>query len=117
MSEHNHQVALIEWANLNLGRYPELKWLFAIPNGGLRNKAQAGKLKAEGVKAGVADLCLPVPRRGYNGLWIELKFGDNQLTKDQNEFHKFILANGGCSVVYWDWQDAVRGIEWYMSMI
>jgi hypothetical protein len=47
--------------------------LFAIPNGGARHKAIAGKLRAEGVRAGVPDICLPVPRGEYHGLFIELK--------------------------------------------
>ena len=56
MSEHAHQVALFDWANLHLGRMPELAAMYAIPNGGARSKATAGKLKAEGVKAGVPDI-------------------------------------------------------------
>ena len=47
--------------------------LFAIPNGGHRHKAVAAKLKAEGVRPGVPDLCLPVARGLHHGLYIELK--------------------------------------------
>lgn len=39
----------------------QLKWLHAIPNGGDRHGATAGKMKAEGAKAGVWDMFLPVP--------------------------------------------------------
>jgi hypothetical protein len=49
-SEHDQQVALFTWANQNLDRYPVLRWMFAVPNGGHRHPAVAGKLKAEGVK-------------------------------------------------------------------
>lgn len=73
--EHSHQVALFMWAadELAAGRYPELELMFAIPNGGERNKVVASRLKAEGVKAGVPDVCLPVARHGVYGLWLELK--------------------------------------------
>jgi len=58
--ERPHQVALIKWVRSVKGAYPVLKILYAVPNGGKRNFRVARKLKAEGVMAGVADLCLPV---------------------------------------------------------
>lgn len=77
-SEHDEQAALFQWAALHEGEEPRLRLLFAIPNGGKRSKATAGRLKAEGVKAGVPDVFLPamMGRIGelYNGgLFIELK--------------------------------------------
>ena len=84
MSEHDEQSAIFEWAALMQGAYPELGLLFAIPNGGKRDKATAGKLKAEGVKAGVPDMCLPVSNGKYHGLFIELKVGENNPTDKSN---------------------------------
>jgi hypothetical protein len=46
---------------------------FAIPNGGGRKRAQAGMLKAEGVKAGISDILLALARGGLHGLFIEMK--------------------------------------------
>jgi len=88
MSEHAEQCALIEWADLMVatGKYPQLEWLHAIPNGGHRNKITAGKMKAEGVKAGVLDLHLPVPVGGCPGLWVEMKYGRNKLTETQQRW-------------------------------
>ncbi len=63
-TEHVEQVSLMRWAALTKRRRPELALLYAIPNGGDRHKAVAAKLSAEGVKSGVPDLCLPVPRLG-----------------------------------------------------
>ena len=38
-------------------KYPNMNHnLFAVPNGGKRNKIIAGKMKAEGALAGVSDL-------------------------------------------------------------
>ena len=67
-SESQEQQALFEWAELSKRCFPELELLFHVPNGGARSKATAGRLKAEGVKPGVPDLCLPVPRGAYHGL-------------------------------------------------
>lgn len=72
-SEAREQETIFEWSFLARGRYPELKLLFAIPNGGSRHPAEAAHLKAQGVKSGVPDMCLPVARGGYHGLYIELK--------------------------------------------
>jgi len=72
-SEHEEQKAVIEWVLWNQNKYPELRLLFAVPNGGHRNKIVAAKLKAEGVKPGVPDLILPVARCEYHGLAIEMK--------------------------------------------
>ena len=72
-TEAQEQITLMNWAALQSGKYPELKLLYHVPNGSSRSKAEAGRLRAEGVKAGVPDLCLPVPRGKYHGLYIELK--------------------------------------------
>lgn len=75
--EEAHQITLFEWVERVRARYPLLRLLHHIPNGGLRHKAVAGKLKAMGAKAGVPDLFLPVAReiKGvlYHGLYIEMK--------------------------------------------
>ena len=67
-TESVEQQSLFRWAAYQSGKYPELKLLYHVPNGGSRNKAEAGRFKAEGVKAGVPDLCLPVPRGEFHGL-------------------------------------------------
>jgi len=72
-TEHDEQVKIVEWVNDNLERYPDLCMFFANPNGGLRHKATAGQLKAEGVRSGIPDLFLDAPRGPYHGLRIELK--------------------------------------------
>lgn len=71
--EGAEQRALFAWAKLNERSHPELALLHAIPNGGKRNPREAANLKAQGVKAGVPDICLPVPRGGCASLYIELK--------------------------------------------
>lgn len=69
--EGMEQAALFRWMQV---RHP-LAWKLAyhVPNGGHRVKAVAAKLKAQGVKAGVSDICLPMARGGWFGLYIEFK--------------------------------------------
>lgn len=51
--EHREQVALFEWVEYQLTRYPELELLFAIPNDGDRHPVVGARLRAEGVRRGV----------------------------------------------------------------
>jgi len=76
-SEATEQETLIQWCGWQQSKYPELKLIYHIPNGGSRNTLEAANLKRQGVKAGVPDLCLPVARNGFHGLYIEMKYGKN----------------------------------------
>jgi hypothetical protein len=67
--EHSIQAGCVKWFRY---QYPR-NLIYAIPNGGLRNKVVAAKLKAEGVLSGVPDLHIPVAKKGYHGLFIEMK--------------------------------------------
>ena len=92
--ESGHQEALFEWAQYQLWHMPELEYMFHVPNGGKREKATAVALKRQGVKAGVPDIVLPVPRDGYHGLYIELKAGKNKPTQNQKRWLKFLQEQG-----------------------
>jgi hypothetical protein len=72
-TESQEQVTLFVWAGRESERYPALALLVHIPNGGLRDKMTAARLKREGVKPGFPDLMLPVQRGGYAGLFVEMK--------------------------------------------
>lgn len=116
MTEHDLQASIIAEVNLRANQDPIWALLFAIPNGGHRSKATAGKLKAEGVRAGVPDLFLPVARHGYHGLFIELKVGRNQPTELQRVWLDRLIAQGYCCRVVWDNPHKVISIiEWYLE--
>lgn len=120
ITEHDHQVAVIDWANLMAqGKYPMLKWLYAVPNGGARHIVTARRLKAEGVKPGVPDLCLPYPtwRVKYHGLYIEMKSKDTKgsLSKDQKEWIEYLTSVGYKVVTAWTAEEAIEAIEEYLQ--
>jgi hypothetical protein len=114
-SEAAHQTALFAWAALSCYRWPELAWMFAIPNGGTRNKVEAGFMKAAGVRAGVPDILLPVARWGKHGLWIELKVGNNKPRKNQNEWMQMLKHLGYAVVVAYSWTQAKDYIIQYLD--
>ena len=86
--ESGHQEALFEWAAYHMDCMPELEYMHHIPNGGKRDKRTAVALKRQGVKAGVPDICLPVARNGYHGLYIELKAGYKEPRKVASIFER-----------------------------
>lgn len=112
--EHIEQSALFYWAKLREPHTPELALLFAIPNGGHRHKAVAAKLKAEGVKAGVPDVCLPVPRGQYHGLYIELKAPGGRATDLQRNWLLALGAQGYFTRLCVGWEEAKKTIEDYL---
>jgi hypothetical protein len=117
-SEHGEQMAVFQWVAFNRERFPELKWLYAIPNGGGRSARQGAMLKAEGVKPGVSDLCLPVARHGYHGLYIEMKKKKgvpSDVSASQKEFIAFVQEQGYFAKPAFGWEQAVPILEWYMT--
>ena len=84
--EAEEQSALFRMLEPLSVRHPELLLLYAIPNGGSRNKIEAAHLKAQGVKRGVPDLCLPVARGGYHGLYIEMKRQQGGRVSDEQKW-------------------------------
>jgi hypothetical protein len=103
MSEATEQAALVQWAQLNEQQYPELRYLFHIPNGGWRHYQTAVRLKGQGVKRGVPDLFLPFP---LPGLWIEMKFGKNKLTPNQSRWCRELSRAGYHVAVCWSFEEA-----------
>ncbi len=59
----------VKWFELQHPHY----MVYAIPNGGSRSKVEAKIMKGEGVLAAIPDLCIPVPKKGYASLYIEMK--------------------------------------------
>lgn len=124
-NEDSHQIALGAQVAKYVNIYPELKWLFHVPNGGSRNAIEGQKFKAMMVRPGVSDLLLLVPRRGFHGLIIELKHEAQGLTDEakakmvspkQKEFLTFETEQGYCCGVAYGFDEAWGAICWYMDI-
>ena len=115
LPEHAEQVNVIQWCRWNEGRYPCLKWLHAIPNGGKRDVVVAIRLKAEGVKSGVSDLFLPFPVAPKIGLYIEMKAMDGSLSDNQTDFLFYAQSVGYAAVVCFGSEQAINTIENYLE--
>lgn len=115
MSEHEQQVMLFQWADLMSHSEERLHMLFAIPNGGKRHRGTAIKLKAEGVRAGVPDIFLAIPRPPYAGLFIEMKFGRNRPTDEQKLWLSELNRHGYKCAISYSWVDAADEIWDYLG--
>jgi hypothetical protein len=113
--EHQSQVTLFRWAALAQSHHPALALLHAIPNGGHRHPAVAARLKAEGVKRGVPDLSLPVPRHGCHGLYLEFKTKRGCLSREQRFWAEALQAQGYRFAVCRAWHQAAALIADYLD--
>ena len=110
--EHRLQVQCVKWFR---AMHPDLApLLFAIPNGGARNEITGAKLKAEGVVAGVADLCLAVPRDG-GVLFLELKTPTGRQSQSQLQWQAAVTEAGNTYVVIRDFSQFVSTINNYLA--
>lgn len=111
------QVELFKLVRGNRYRFPELRLVFAVPNGGHRFKATAVSMYQEGVEAGVWDVFVSVPTVYYHGLWIEMKAEGNGLTPDQKSFGEAVKKNGYATSVCYSSEAAWRRICSYLGII
>lgn len=113
--EAGEQAALFRWVSYYRGYCPDVDMLYHIPNGGSRNPKEGANLKRQGVRAGVPDLCLPVARQGFHGLYIEMKAGNNKPTAEQNGWLYALALQGYATAVCYGWQEAKEVIEKYLG--
>lgn len=131
-AEHG-RVPEVTSGDLNNPANPELLWLHHAANGGSRGDSSAsrairgGQLKAQGVRAGVADLFLPMQahRVHLNGLYIEMKKPDEKpkranskggLSDDQLAFRDFVTEQGYSWHVCYSWREAADVIIHYFML-
>lgn len=109
-TESDEQIALFRWAAYESKAMPELQMLYHIPNERKCSAQQGARMKAEGRKAGVPDICLPVARGGFHGLYIELKrTKGGKVSEEQAGWLKALQRCGYRAEVCKGW-DAARGV-------
>jgi len=110
-TEHEEQAALFRWlAFVGATVCPEALLAFAIPNAAKRSMALAAMMKAEGMKAGVPDVCLPVPRHGRHGLYIEMKRRKGGKESDEQKYWRICLNGMGYRAVVCRGYDEARAV-------
>lgn len=111
-TEAEEQTTLFEWAAF----IPELKYMYAVPNGGSRHPKEAMNLKRQGVKAGVPDICLPLPKGGYHGMYLEMKVGKNKTSEAQKEYLAYLASVGYATAVCYSFEEARNTLVKYIGL-
>ncbi len=108
------QCAVFDWAAVYENRYPALHWLYANPNAGKRSKRQGAAMVREGLRKGVVDVCFPIPRGGFHGLYAELKIHPNVLTVEQAAFLRAMSMVGHFTSTWWTFDQAIDELGRYV---
>jgi hypothetical protein len=122
---------LLAWARLThfeLTRfgvtvYPSIdRFLVLIPNGcyfGKDRRAaviQAARLRRAGLLDGASDYFLSIPRKGFGGLYLEMKRKKGGKTSfEQEDFRHRMLLVGYDACIVSGWESARKAIERYMK--
>ena len=102
-NEHQEQVAFIKWFRM---QHKGVR-IFAIPNAAMRTPQLAAYLKAEGMSAGVPDLCIPAWHT-----WIEFKrVKGSIISAEQQDWHDYLRGIGDTVIVARGCEDAIMQLS------
>jgi VRR-NUC domain len=106
-AEARIQAAIVEWVRTVA---PGVL-IFAVPNGGLRSKTEAARMKWTGVLAGIPDLVVIAPIRRV--FFLEVKMACGRLSEDQRALFDLLVALGTPRAIVRSIDDVRRAfVEW-----
>lgn len=95
-------------------RLPD-KLLFAVPNGGSRNAIEAKNLKRQGLKPGISDVILLIPKKGFASLLMEFKTQQGDQSDEQLIFQHQAEACGSKYVIVRSVGQAIDEMKAYLK--
>jgi hypothetical protein len=109
--ESKLQKACVMWFRLQHRN----KLLFAIPNGGKRDKISAKIMQGEGVVPGVADLQLLYGNGEFNSLFIEMKTSIGKQSEKQKEFQTYCEKNKFKYIICRSLEEFIQQVNDYIT--
>lgn len=124
ITEHDIQASLFNYCTIFENQFPQLKTMFAIPNGfwaagsGKRKFALMNKYKAEGLKPGIPDICLPLPSADgkWNVLFLECKKPGEKLNDNQKKIHQLFNSKGIRVEIFYSRSEALNIISNHLKI-
>lgn len=110
VSEQSIHKATIQWARLHPTIAP---YVIHIPNEGARTGRYGNLLKDLGMRPGVLDILIALPRHDYHGAWIELKSRLGILSEAQKEFIADMRKENYFTAVCYSLDEAIATMDWY----
>jgi len=106
------QITAMEWLRW---KHPQVeKVTFHIANERKQNKVFGLVMTHMGVKPGVPDLMLAVPRHGYNGLFIEMKSKKGKLSENQKNMIQLLTDQNYLVQVAYGSEQAIEIMSSYL---
>jgi hypothetical protein len=91
------------------------RFVLHFPNEGKRDPKYGRLLQSYGMRKGVYDLLIVMPKWGFCGAWIELKTVEGILSKEQIEFGEDMKSQNYFTKVTYGLDEALQVIDWYVS--
>ena len=114
MQESRLQQACVRWFAYLPGI--DQRFLVAVPNEGRRSKATSGRMKAEGMVAGVSDLILFHPKAQRRPLFLECKLPKGRQSPSQKDFEAIYTAAGYQYRVFRSFEDFAHLVCEYLGL-
>lgn len=124
---HKEQTDLFWFLSIHTPRYPDLRWIHAVPNGVNLSPRERKRITDEGRKAGIWDVHVPVPRAyrkndevyyhcSSRGMYLEIKIPPDTLTEEQEAFRAQLEPHGYRFEVARSWTEAGRLIGQHVGI-
>jgi hypothetical protein len=111
LNEHTMQVKVVQYVRTF---FPEVL-ILSVPNGAGTSAKNRLALYAEGLLPGVPDLFIPEARKGFHGLWIEMKTQEGVESVAQKRIRNHLEDNNYLCYVARSEITAINIIEAYLK--
>lgn len=115
--EHRLQQAVCQWCDKVAAHGPlaGMRLAYAIVNAGARSAQAAQYLRAEGLRPGLPDMCLPLPRFGFGAAYLEHKVMPRRLDADQIAYAWALVRAGNAYRISYCFEDSVEFLTRYVT--
>tara|TARA_R100000353_G_scaffold123277_1_gene87577 strand:- start:652 stop:1020 length:369 start_codon:yes stop_codon:yes gene_type:complete len=112
MTEQRQQEALVTYIQL---QYPTVRYCASLGGQYQQYQSQRSKAIKTGYVKGFPDLQITEARKGYHGLFIELKTKTGRLTKYQQNWIDDLNERGYKAECCYGLEKALDLIDWYLN--